>query len=362
MYFILFIITILSGIAGVASYIAGYVPPTAHYFFGLLAMSSPLWIGLNGVLLVFWVFKKWKNVFFPLITLLIISPNIYRSYGFNEPNKVNLEDDIIKIISYNVQVFNRYNYDTSHDSTPVDSMVGFLIQEDADVICLQEYYTCRKGNEVYNIDKRLKKAYPYAVREIFLTTGSYNDFGQVILSKHPIVYSQKLKEKRGGNFMFYADIKKGEDIIRIYSAHLASISLSNNVSVDIQKSKSSRLKVLSKIRNGFELRTKQVKPLVKSIQDCPYPLIVCADLNDVPYSYAYNHINSHLANAFEVAGSDFGITYNSSRDNKYLFFLRIDNQFFSDKNLRCLSLQTKDNMKQVDHFPLVGLYKLKKKH
>ena len=40
------------------------------------------------------------------------------------------------------------------------------------------------------------------------------------------------------------------------------------------------------------------RPHTEEIDQSPYPVIVCGDLNDVPNSYAYNHIGRGLRNAF----------------------------------------------------------------
>jgi endonuclease/exonuclease/phosphatase family metal-dependent hydrolase len=85
------------------------------------------------------------------------------------------------------------------------------------------------------------------------------------------------------------------------------------------------------------------------------PVILCGDLNDIPYSYAYHEINSDLNNSFVQAGRGFGFTFNGK-----MFFLRIDHQFFN-KDFKINSFTTHREMKLSDHFPVTGKYSLIRK-
>ena len=105
-----------------------------------------------------------------------------------------------------------------------------------------------------------------------------------------------------------------------------------------------------RLRKGFVSRAIQIKGLVNNIKECKYKIILCGDLNELPYSYPYFSLRGQLHNAFEKAGNGFGFTYNGK-----LFFLRIDNQFFS-KNLEINNFMTHRNIDYSDHFPLTASY------
>ena len=64
------------------------------------------------------------------------------------------------------------------------------------------------------------------------------------------------------------------------------------------------------------------------IERSPYPVILCGDFNEVPYGYAYGRVRKQLRNAFENSGTGFGFTY-----NKAPRYIRIDNQFYSNKKV-----------------------------
>jgi endonuclease/exonuclease/phosphatase family metal-dependent hydrolase len=92
---------------------------------------------------------------------------------------------------------------------------------------------------------------------------------------------------------------------------------------------------------------------LEHIRESPYPVIVCGDFNDTPFSYTYNELAKELKNAFVEAGSGIGATYNGP-----LPFLRIDNQFHSEE-LKAAGYETHYEMGLSDHFPISAKYVLK---
>jgi endonuclease/exonuclease/phosphatase family metal-dependent hydrolase len=63
-------------------------------------------------------------------------------------------------------------------------------------------------------------------------------------------------------------------------------------------------------------------------------------------------VRDRLENAFERAGNGFGFTLNRSPK-----FVRIDNQFFSDK-IKIQSFTTHSEIKYSDHYPISASYQL----
>ena len=60
-----------------------------------------------------------------------------------------------------------------------------------------------------------------------------------------------------------------------------------------------------RLRSGFVSRAQQIKVLVENIKSCKYKIILCGDLNELPYSYAYFSLRNQLDSAFEKAGNGF---------------------------------------------------------
>ena len=148
----------------------------------------------------------------------------------------------------------------------------------------------------------------------------------------------------------YADVLSGKDTIRIYNTHLESMSINVENVVNTDRLAQSYKDTGYRLRSGFISRSQQINGLVKSIKQCGHKIILCGDLNELPYSYPYFSLRSVLDNSFEKAGNGFGFTFNGK-----LFFLRIDNQFFS-KDINVHKFMTHRNVDYSDHFPLMASY------
>ncbi len=176
-------------------------------------------------------------------------------------------------------------------------------------------------------------------------------FGLAIFSRYPVIHSGDIMyaDSHHQHAMF-ADVNTGHDTIRVYNVHLQSMSIDASKIDDFERAGEHYLDIARKLKFGFVERAKQVDNLLEHIQESPYPVIVCGDFNDVPYSYTYQTFRRHLFNAFEEAGNGLGFSYNGK-----LFFLRIDNQFYSN-DLRAVRFDTYRDVPYSDHFPVRTMY------
>jgi endonuclease/exonuclease/phosphatase family metal-dependent hydrolase len=263
----------------------------------------------------------------------------------------NDSDGKLKVLSYNVRVFNNYSDLKNENFNSSKKMIGWSVENNADIKCFQEYYNDNRS-EIFNIKNQLAKGgWKHHHRKIVFTDKAKAEFGISIYSKYPIVNVGEIDNEEG-SFLnsIFADVKIGEDTIRIYNTHLESMSIDEENVVNTDRLVQSYIDTGYRLRNGFVSRAKQVKGLVRSIEQCRYKMILCGDLNEVPYSYAYFSLRNHLLNAFENAGNGFGFTYNGK-----LFFLRIDNQFYSP-DITIHNFFTHRNANYSDHFPLTATY------
>lgn len=177
------------------------------------------------------------------------------------------------------------------------------------------------------------------------------EFGIAIYSKLPIINTGEIRSE-SDEFLnsIFADVLSGEDTIRIYNTHLESMSINVENVVNTDRLAQSYKDTGYRLRSGFMSRSRQIEGLTKNIERCKYKVILCGDLNELPYSYPYFSLRGLLYNAFEKAGNGFGFTYNGK-----LFFLRIDNQFYS-KDITIHNFMTHRNIDYSDHFPLIASY------
>ena len=101
-------------------------------------------------------------------------------------------------------------------------------------------------------------------------------------------------------------------------------------------------------------RDKQVAEVESYVVGSKYPVIICGDFNETPFSYTYGKLSLNFRNAFEEAGQGLGFTL-----NRHPYCVRIDQQFFS-ADWQVQSCKTIPTIDFSDHFPVMAQYILKK--
>ena len=337
---VFFVVTIIC-------YLSVFISPEFFWLMGFLSLSIPLIMSIHLFLLIINIRQLKKVFFFHLMALVIGFVFIKVSYSISK----NDNEGQLKVLSYNVRVFNNYAHLRNEEYISSKKMIGWSVDNDAQIKCFQEYFTNEKS-KVFNVKTRLTKAgWDQNHCKIVLRDRAGAEFGIAIYSKLPIIGTGEIRSE-SGDFLnsIFADVLHGKDTIRIYNTHLESMSIDEENVVNTDRLAQSYKDTGYRLRRGFISRAQQIKGLVKSIKDCHYKIILCGDLNELPYSYTYFSLRNLLNNAFEKAGNGFGFTYNGK-----LFFLRIDNQFFS-KDLNIHKFMTHRNVDFSDHFPLTAWY------
>ena len=251
------------------------------------------------------------------------------------------------------------------------ALSSWLADSPADVLCLQEYYNEPSGSR----RRRRRVSHrrlpgPGQRAAGFVSTTLTNrigaEFGLAIFSRFPIV--------RRGTIPFGTPHPEPRhvgrpgaprrphrparaDTIRVFNLHLQSMSMAES---DIATATESRAglrqkapNLLRRFRNGAVARGTQIDTVLAHVARSPYPVLLAGDLNDLPYSYAYDQLADHLQNAWATAGLGIGATYNGKLPG-----LRIDQQFASPQ-WQVLGCRVHREIKWSDHFPVEGLYQLK---
>lgn len=328
-------------------YASVFFSPKHFWIFGFLSLAIPVLLLVHITLLILNIPRLKKAFFVHLIAIIIGFAFVKATYSVSS----NEDEGKLKVLSYNVRVFNNYTDLKNEDYVSSKKMINWSVENDADIKCFQEYYN-KDRSEIFNIKNKLTKAgWKHNHRKIVLRDRSGAEFGITIFSRYPIINSGEIYDQ-DKNFMnsIFADVIVEDDTIRIYNTHLESMSINEEDVVNTDRLAQSYKETGYRLRRGFTSRSLQVEALVKHIKDSPHKIILCGDLNELPYSYPYFALRNHLNNAFEKAGNGFGFTYNGK-----LFFLRIDNQFFSDDFI-IQDFRTHRNANCSDHFPLTGTY------
>jgi endonuclease/exonuclease/phosphatase family metal-dependent hydrolase len=332
---------------------------SSHWALGFVMIGLPvIWIGHIGFLTA-WIFAKSARAVLPLAVLLFAWPLYSRTYKFGSTTSTETPPSSFKLLNYNVYGFGRQaNGDLVEHDEFIRTSVEWIANTDASILCFQEYFSPEKKGRINLENFFYQKGFKHY---IYLDKGkasksSIHQGGLVIFSKFPIV-NRKDVFFEGQNGLLSADLAIGNDTIRIINAHLYSMTL--KLSLLAHQKQYSGVKretrgTLRQMQRGFINRNTEVHLLESWIAESPYPVVVCGDFNETPYSYVYGRLRKRLANAFEVKGSGFGFTYNSLPK-----FIRIDNQFFDDSNLALHDFTTHRNVRFSDHYPLTGTYSFK---
>ena len=296
-----------------------YLSPEHFPYIGLLPLLIPFALVTNVVLALFLMIRRRISFILPVIALVIGWKFVHVTFQLNEKKEVN---NGISVLSYNTHLFN-FRWSKDQGETGSQNALQWVRDHPADIKCLQEFlqdYTTPAHNSIKHLSSDGQYEHAYHIVDGNPKKRSY---GMAIFSRYPIINEGLVFDNRRNNGAMFVDIKVNKDTIRVYNAHLESMSIRADELGDMEGIKQNYRATLGKLKNGIQTRASQVKILSEHILNSPYPVIMAGDFNDVPYSYTYFALKSILKNAFEEAGRGFGFTY-----NKVLFFLRIDNIFY----------------------------------
>jgi len=313
---------------------------------GLVPMFIPVLLILNFVLLILLAMAKRKLLILPLVAIVLGWKFIGVTFQLNSKNE---EKGGLSVMSYNAHMFNYERY-KANDPKLSSNIFNWIREQDVDIMAFQEFYqdfTTPARNAIKLISNNGK--YDYSAQSVEGKLGK-RFYGLAIFTKYPIINEGKIFDNSRNNGAMFVDLKVEKDTIRVYNVHLESMSIPADQLDNIDGIKENYRKTWRRLNKGIVSRAAQVDILVEHLKNSPYPIILMGDFNDVPYSYTYFTIRSILENAFETVGRGFGFTF-----NRVLFFLRIDNIFYSN-TLKPLQFNTLKEVDYSDHYPIQAIF------
>lgn len=338
---LLYLLAIAPMLLLLVSYWAINKDPLESKYAPLIAYGFPYIVLLNiATIIVLLLIKKWKIGVVNLVMLLAGYSYISRIYAFGSAD--NTEEDAIKILSYNVRLFDRGRYFEIPREQIRDSIFAFIENQDADIVCFQEFYCMENRKKFVRFDDifRITGTKHFAGSEN-MKEGKTRFAGSYIFSKYPIVNHGFIEFnaalKNDGRCAF-ADIQISESrTIRVYNFHLASISFENteydfveslNDELPLNESgKANGLRIVRRFVDASKRRSSELKLVLEHATQSPYPTILCGDLNDTPSSYAYNQLKKKYNDAFLQAGRGLGRTYAGKMPANRIDYIFHDNNF-----------------------------------
>lgn len=330
---ILFFFNVILGLCLLGAYLSTHFSPNTLPYFYYLGLGYPILLGLTMCFLLFWLIVKRKFIWFNIIIIAVGWSHLTHFFALNISSTVPTTNSV-KVLSYNVRIFDLYNKAERNNSR--DGIFNFLTKESPDIACFQEFYHQAGTTDFVTRDTLLRILNTSFFQERY-THKMHNDkyFGLATFSKYPIIGKGEIGfENDPNNFCIYSDIEKGSDTFRVYNAHLGSIRLQDKdyaffgdeETGKIYQRNAEEQMILTRLKLAYEKRAIQIEKVVHDIEESPYPVIFCGDLNDTPVSYCYRQLDRVLKDAFVSSGNGIGTTYIGKIPSN-----RIDYIFYSDQ-------------------------------
>jgi len=325
------------------SYLSVLVNPEQAWFLTIFGLMFVPFFLLNLFLLVWAAVRRSKAILIPLVALL---PSIYFLGGLVQFKDMSpaLSDPGISMMSYNVGRFspNRRRGIATRTAC-LDSVAAYIMSQNMDVVCLQEFYVPYPETVKHDIEEHFKGYTPI----YYMYSGERGMYGNVILSRLPVTGKGAVKFDESSNLAVYADIRMGDSVKRIYNCHLESYSLSiTGIVKAMRRDYQTAIHDTGlKMRASILKRPAQVGKVLSGIEASPVESIVCGDLNDSPVSYTCYHLQRGRYDSFRKAGVGMGATYSMLWP-----FLRIDYIFYP-KDMQATGHKTR-RVHYSDHYPI----------
>jgi endonuclease/exonuclease/phosphatase family metal-dependent hydrolase len=308
------------------AYLIPYVKPDKLGGFAGVSLLTPVLILINIFFMIYWIIKLSRTFFLSFFILALGFPNLARFYKL--AGKKTLLVDDVKVMSYNVRLFNAYQW-MDKDSIPYK--ITTLVKAKApDILSMQEYAK----------NPGIEANYPY---KYIVYRDKVHQFGQAVFSKFKIIDKGNLDFKNTGNNILFADLKIGSDTVRIYNVHLQSLKI-NPKKENFGQSNTEKLR--QHISVAFQEQQHQVEKLLQHLESVKYPVIITGDFNNTAFSWPYRSLLKGRKDAYVAAGKGFDKTFDFS------FPIRID-FILLDKKVTVNHFKAYRD-KFSDHYPIMA--------
>jgi endonuclease/exonuclease/phosphatase family metal-dependent hydrolase len=341
-----------------------FLHPVHWWLISVLGLIFPVLLLIVFLFFIFWLFSKKRWALLSLFALIIGWKNIHTFLAFNMGSSFNEQKaaNALRVLTWNVRRWDEFSGAKKETSFHRAKMMEFVEQENADVLCFQEFFESHNPKEyaenIPYIQNQLHFPYYYFSQDYKRFDGLY-ETGVIIFSKYPIISTSKTKydiqdNSRGTESLITADLKVNGDTIRIFTTHLQSVLFRSKDFRDIEIIKNvddsvlqASKSILKKLRHAFSLRSAQADLVRSQLDKSPYPSIICGDFNDVPNSYTYFHIRGNKQDAFIKKGFGIGRTYVNLSPTLRIDYILPDPQF---SVLQCKRF----NLPYSDHHPVIA--------
>lgn len=318
--------------------------PIEHPISSNIGLTFPVLLLANtAFLILFMIFKK-RLAIVPVLGFVVCYIPIRIYSPLNVPHAT--PDDAIKIMSYNVFMFNK------DDSLGLQKISDYVNNSGASIVCMQE--------AIFNdeVEKAFRKEYQY----IDTARNQKNGDTQLILSKYPILSKTRINEELTGCLCAAYEVLIDGDRTTVICCHLEGSGLSmqdrkefhsivkGNWKNDTVGADSKRMIV--RLGEASKRRVPQVEGMIKYIKSRKgEPVLLFGDFNDSPISYCHSLLAKTLNDCYTATANGPGISYHYNT-----FYVRIDNVMCSS-HWQPYNFKVDRDIATSDHYPIWGFVK-----
>jgi endonuclease/exonuclease/phosphatase family metal-dependent hydrolase len=337
-----------------------FIPAGSCWPLALLGMGFPVLFIIVVLFFLYWFIRRSGRFLISLVAMLLSWQQFSVAFGLSAPEHFNQlrQEGTLRFLSWNVSSWDDYFIHVPGKESNRNSMMELVREQNADVLCLQEFLEAHDPEKLKdNIPALQKMGYGY--HYFFPTINIYNGYyeiGLAIFSKYPITGSGHVSFNGDTALesLIYADITTRGQTTRVISVHLQSVHFSKSAYANepglprpTESPVLAARLILSKLRNAYFHRTLQSAQVRQVVSESPYPVVVCGDLNDVPNSHTYFAVRGNLQDVFLKKGAGTGRTFRFLSPT-----LRID-YIFADKRFKVLQFN-RIEIPYSDHYPIVS--------
>lgn len=348
------VVSVVAALTLISTGYAGYISPLRHGgVWGILPLGFPIvfWSCITLLVIQLFYCRKGSMIVFAGI-ICALGPVFTYSPMYFGSRKAPEGSEILTVLTYNV--CNMQDQRGAGSDTLQNAMLGYVLGQDADIVCLQEatYFAGARRPNTYvkswQIDS-LHARYPYI---------HHDGREEMLLSKYPVepIHLDVTKDKfRNGAVAAYRVTLPDDRRLTVFTVHLQSLGLNEDDRqlyhelTELQREDLGdvRSQLLHKLRVANEERARQTHFIMRYIRLYGGPdAIICGDFNDVPGCFAIRSFeDAGFRSVYPEIGLGPMVTYNQNR-----FLFCIDHVLYRG-DLIPLKIK-KGALKASDHYPL----------
>ena len=331
------------------------INPADHPLVSTLGMAFPILLVINMAFLLFWLIFKWSRAWIPVVGYILayVPISIYMPINASQSPP----EGALKLVTYNVCCYGgNFKYEQGFEKVR-----DYLIDEKADIVCLQEDNDTWRRYCFKNYEERGLTHNDTIV--LCNDATRFNCLG--IHTRFPIIRRERIDyptASNNGSAAWWLQVDK--DTVIVVNNHFESCHLNQedraqyrqllkgDMARDSVRAESQLLMV--KLAEANAKRSRQIVAVCEYVDQYlgRYPVIVCGDFNDNPISFSRHMMGKYLHDCFVETGRGIGLSYNQKA-----FSLRIDHIFCSS-DITPYECFVDSKMDASDHYPMVCWLKI----